>query len=119
MGLAIGPSALRDVVSPAMLRLEAEHLLGLAVGQQRLEFAELALDRHAGVEALQKLARRQVGGRVVIGRVEDLEAEAVLLDCKLGDLAEIARVDIAPGDALAETGIGEPVAETAHIHAAR
>src|SRR3954464_4129102 len=91
--------------------LEAEDVADLAVRQKRLKLAKLALHRHVRIEALQKLARRQVGGGLVVGGVEDLVAEAVLLHSKVGDLAEGAGVHIAPGDPLAETRVGKPSGE--------
>src|ERR1700748_3387545 len=94
------------ILPPGMLRLEAEHLLGLAVREQGLVFAELALHLDPRIEALQELRRRQVGGAILVADVEHLEAEPVLLQAQAHHLAEIAGVDIAPHDALAAARIG-------------
>ena len=115
----LAPALSPYIFAPIVLLAKAEHMLRLAVGQKRFIFAEFALQRNVGIEALDKFPRRQIGGAVVIGGVEHLVAEPVLLDGKVGDLAEVARIDVAPGDPLAEAGIGEPFRRTARIRAAR
>ena len=60
-----------------------------------------------GQQRLSKFARRLFGGDGVVDGVEDLVAEPVLLEAEMDDLAEVARIDIAPGVALARHRVGE------------
>src|SRR6266567_6567640 len=96
-----------DVFSPIMRFLESQHLARLPVRQRRLVFAEFAPDRDVGTVAVQQFAGRHVSGDGVVDGVEDLEAEPVLLNREMHDLAEIASVDIAPGIAFSGWRIGQ------------
>ena len=94
-----------------MRLLEPERLARLAVRQRRFELTHLAGDRRVRAELFQRLAGRDVERDRVVGRVEHLEAKAVLFETKPDDLAEIARVDVAPGVALAQRRVGEKARE--------
>src|SRR5579883_3243440 len=95
------------VFPPVVLLLEAERFARLAVRQGRLPLAQRPRDRRIGAIALQELGSGDICGDRVVGGVEHLEAEPVLLQAAMDDLAEIARVDIGPGVALARQRIGE------------
>ena len=73
---------------------------------QALALAERACNRRAGRPALEEGFGRLVGGDGVVDRVEHLEAQPVLAEAQMDDLRQVARVDVAPGIALARRRIG-------------
>src|ERR1700729_50472 len=99
--IAAGPDSTGHVCPPVVGLLEAEHFADLAVRQRRLELAHLARDRRLRRNLLQRLPGRNVERDCIVGRVEHLEAQPTPLDAQAHDLAKVARVDIAPGVALA------------------
>ena len=73
-----------------MLLLEPENLADLAVRQGSLELAHFPRHRRVrGVFGKECLGRHRGRDRVV-DRVEDLEAEAILLQAEIDDLAKVA-----------------------------
>lgn len=90
-----------------MFFLKTQHLADLAVGEQSLILADLVGEGHVRKESLRKLFRWRIGRDGVVGSVEDLVAETVLLDAEMAYLPEVAGIDIAPGDTLAHLGMGE------------
>ena len=114
---AISPSLQSLHILPPIMRvLESQHLADLPIAQRRLVLAHLP--RELGVRNLlgQELRGRDVAhGDGVVGRVEDLEAQAVLFDAQVADLAEVAGVDVRPGVAFAGRGFREVGGEVAGI----
>src|SRR5258705_6214902 len=90
-----------------MLLDEAQDLARLAVGKWRFVALERAADRRLRAPALEEFGRRLVRGDRIIDGIEHLEAEPVFGKAQMHDLAEIARIDIGPGIALARRGIGD------------
>src|ERR1700722_14898827 len=99
--IAAGPDSTAHVCPPVVGLLEAEHFADLAVRQRRFELAHFARNGRLRRNLLQRFPGRDVEGDRVIGRVEPLEAETVLREAEADDLAEVARVHIAPGVAFA------------------
>src|ERR1700690_136979 len=104
--LAAAADSTAHVCPPVVRLLEAEHFADLAVRQRRFELAHLAGDRRLRRSLLQRFPGGHVERDRVIRRVEHLEAESVLFEAQADDLAEVARVDIAPGVALAHRRVG-------------
>lgn len=90
-----------------MFFLKTQHLADLAVGEQALIFADLAGEGHVRKESLRKLFRWRIGRDGVVGGVEDLVAEAVLLDAEMADLPKVAGVDIAQAIRLRISGLAK------------
>src|ERR1700677_2930521 len=78
-GLAAAPDSTAHVCPPVMRLLEAEHFADLAVRQGRLELAHLARDRRLRRTLPQRFLSRNIERDRIVGRVEHLEAEPVLL----------------------------------------
>ena len=83
-----------DVLPPVVRLAPTEHLLRLGIRLERLELAQLPPHRHAGVPALEQLGRGEVDRVVVVGGVEDLEAEIVGDKAAVHQLPEVARVNV-------------------------
>src|SRR5271154_6185199 len=77
--LAAAPDSTAHVCPPVVGLLEAEHFADLAVRQRRLELAHLARDGRLRRNLLQRFLGWNVERDRIVGRVEHLEAESVLL----------------------------------------
>ncbi len=86
---------------------EPQHLPDLPIRHRGAELGQFPGDRRAGAVAGQEFPCRGSRGDGVIDRVEHLETEPVLLDAQVYDLAEVARIDVTPGVALARGRIGQ------------
>jgi hypothetical protein len=95
------------IFPPIVLFLETEDLADLAIGKQPFEFADLAREGNIWIELPGQFARRRVGRYRVVRGVEYREAETILLNAKLHDLAEVTGIDIAPGDPFADLRMGK------------
>ena len=73
-----------DVLPPVMRLLEPQHLARLSIRQRRLELAHLASERRVRAEFCHRFAGRRVEGDGVVGRIEHLEAKAVLFAGRAG-----------------------------------
>jgi hypothetical protein len=84
------------ILPPIMLFLEPKHLLNLPITQRRLPLPHVP--RHGTIrrKLLQELARRKRGCDGVVGRVEHLKPQPVLLHTQIAYLPQIPRVDITP-----------------------
>lgn len=98
-----------------MLFLETQHVFDLLVGQRRLPLAHLPRDLGVRRRLGQELLRRHRGGDGVVGGVEDLEPQPVPPDAEVADLAEVARVDVAPRVAAAGLGLPDVAGEVARV----
>ena len=83
-----------------MLLLEAEHLASLAIGERRFVSDHRPGHWHARHRFARNSAVEKIGSYSVVDSVENLEAEPVLLQAEMHDLAEIARINVIPGIAL-------------------
>jgi hypothetical protein len=106
-----------NVPPPVVLLAPPEHRLGLGIRVERFELAELLAHGHAGVVAVEQLGRREVDRVVVVGRVEDLEAEPVGDEAAVHQLAEVARVNVRKDVAPAAAGVGEVAWEVPYTSA--
>ena len=95
--------------------LVAQHLPNLPITQRSLPLAHLARDLHARTRLLQKLHSRHPSRDRIVRRIKNLEAQAISLDAAVANLAEIARVDVAPGVTLAGSGRIEVGGEIAGV----
>src|ERR1700722_6882640 len=77
--LAAIPDSTAHVCPPVVRLLEAEHFADLAVRQGRLELAHLARDGRLRGNLLQRFPGRNVGRDRIVGGVEHLKSEPVLL----------------------------------------
>src|ERR1700691_1502672 len=77
--LAAAPDSTAHVCPPVVRLLEAEHFADLAVRQRRFELAHLAGDRRLRRNLLQRFLGGHVERDRIVGRVEHLEAEPVLI----------------------------------------
>ncbi|ENN85694.1 hypothetical protein RHSP_09762 [Rhizobium freirei PRF 81] len=101
-----------NITPPVVLFLETENLTDLAVGQEALIFTDLAHEGDIRKMLGGKFTRRRIGRYRIIRSIEHLETETALFDTEMNDLTEIASVDIAPGDPLANFTIGEIFGKT-------
>lgn len=114
---------LLNVLAPIMLLFEPQDLSNLPITQGGLPVAHFPRNRRLGTHSLQKRFRLAVPlrprprhrvpistspyGNTIICAVEDLEAKhRRVVDGQMGDLAEVAGVDVGPGVALAGWGVG-------------
>lgn len=94
-----------------MLVLEPQHLPDLPVRQRRLILAHLPRHRRTRRELLQHLGRWFPRRDGIVGRVEHLEAQPILLHAPIADLAQVPRVNVAPRVPLARLGFAHEVRE--------
>ena len=81
-----------------------QHLPDLAITERGFPLAHFPRDLRARTRLLEELLRRDRRRDGVVRRVEDLEAQARLRHTQVADLAQVARVDVGPGVALAGRG---------------
>ena len=98
-----------------MLLLELQHLPDLPITQRRLPLAHLPRHLRPGIVLRQELPRRHSSGDGIVGRVEDLEAQAILAYREMADLTQIPGVDVAPSVALPRLGPADVAREVARI----
>lgn len=79
-----------------MLFPESQHLPDLPVAQRRLPLSHLPRNLRVRCVLLQKRPRRHSRCDGIVGRVEDLEPQAIPLHRQVTDLTEVASVDVAP-----------------------
>jgi hypothetical protein len=103
------------VLSPVMLLLEAQHLPNLTVAQRRLPLAHLPRNWSVGTVLLEELPSRERRGDGVVGRVEHLESQPILLHTQIADLTEVSRVNVTPGIPLAHLGLVDVLGEVAFV----
>lgn len=68
------------ILTPIVFFLEAQDLSDFAIAQRRLELAHLASDRCVRAHLLQILLSWHRSGNGVVSGIENLKAQAILLD---------------------------------------
>lgn len=109
---------LADIFLPIMLIHKPQHLPDLPVTQRRLSLPQLPLNFHTGTLFFQKLLRGaplQINGDEAIRRIEHLKPQPALLDPKVANLAQVARVNVRPGVALPRCRVGDERREIASV----
>lgn len=79
-----------------MFFLKTQHLSDFAIAQGRLKLTHLASNRCIGTHLLQVLFSGHSGSDSVVSSIEDLKAQAILLDTQVADLAQITGINVGP-----------------------
>jgi hypothetical protein len=99
------------IFAPVMFFPETKDFANFAVGKQALIGSDFTGERHIGEEPGSQLTAGRIGRDRIIGGVEHLKAQPVLVNGQMNDLGKITRVDIGPGYALADRRIGKEARE--------
>lgn len=90
------------VLPPVMFLLESKNLSNLAVTQRRLPLIHLPRNGRIRRILLKELLRRECSSDGIVRRIEDLEAQPILLYTQIANLAKITSINVRPSVPLAD-----------------
>jgi hypothetical protein len=88
-----------------MFLLEPQHLPNFPITQRRLPLLHFSRDRRVGTVLFQELPCRECCGDGIVGGIEHLESQSILLHTQITYLTQVPCIDITPSIALAHLWI--------------